>query len=277
MIVHISSGDGKEWKEVVTIDPGEFGNDNGTEPLVRREIGVSVTPGGVFRFDRMVDGLRNSALGGMWDPAYFNYGIAMHGAINVPAPPGVARLHPHVADGRADVPPVHRRRRPGLRVGRRQGARGTTRRTPTPPTHVAQLPIFNRIDPTYTTTTTSTTAPPTSAAPTAAQPPGADIRRRPTSPRRTAADDGHRHPLRRSRRRRPRRRRSPATAADDDLVSSSGRQRRHRSEKRRLGGQLAGGPATTSTSRSRTRSSSAVRSLAANTSRPMSPPSAAVP
>ena len=87
MIVHISSGDGQEWKEVVTIDPGEFGNENGTEPIVRREIGVSVTPGGVFRFERMVDGLRNSALGGMWDPAYFNYGIAMHGALNVPLHP----------------------------------------------------------------------------------------------------------------------------------------------------------------------------------------------
>ena len=87
MIVHISSGDGQEWKEVVTIDVGEFGNENGTEPIVRREIGVSQTPGGVFRFERMVEGLRNSALGGMWDPAYFNYGIAIHGALNVPLEP----------------------------------------------------------------------------------------------------------------------------------------------------------------------------------------------
>ena len=87
MIVHISSGDGQEWKEVVKIDPGEFGNENGTEPLERREIGVSLTPGGVFRFERIVEGLRNSALGGMWDPAYFNYGIAMHGALNVPLHP----------------------------------------------------------------------------------------------------------------------------------------------------------------------------------------------
>ena len=87
LISHISSGDGQEWREIVTIDPGEFNNENGTEPLVRREIGKSVTPGGVFRFDRMVEGLRNSALGGMWDPAYFNYGIAIHGALNVPLHP----------------------------------------------------------------------------------------------------------------------------------------------------------------------------------------------
>jgi hypothetical protein len=70
MIVHISSGDGQEWKEVVKIDPGEFGNENGTEVLERREIGVSVTPGGVFTIDRIVDGLRKSALGGIWEPAY---------------------------------------------------------------------------------------------------------------------------------------------------------------------------------------------------------------
>ena len=45
LISHISSGDGQEWREIVTIDVGEFGNVNGTEPIVRREIGRSVTPG----------------------------------------------------------------------------------------------------------------------------------------------------------------------------------------------------------------------------------------
>ena len=193
MIVHISSGDGKEWKEVVKIDPGEFGNENGTEPLERREIGVSVTPGGVFRIERMVDGLRNSALGGMWDPAYFNYGIAMHGAINVPLHPashGCIRMsqtagrtfHQYIDD-----------RRPGLRVGRRQGARvlraEPQRRLPRGP-----LPIFNRIDPTYTTTTTSTT--PTTTVRTAATPaatpaPTAARRRRRTRPTTTATASGH--------------------------------------------------------------------------------------
>ena len=87
LISHMSSGTGEEWKEEVTIDVGEYGNENGTEPLVRGEIGVSVTPGRVFDFDRMVEGVRQSALGGMWDPAYFNYGIAIHGAMNVPLEP----------------------------------------------------------------------------------------------------------------------------------------------------------------------------------------------
>jgi hypothetical protein len=166
MIVHVSSGDGKEWKEVVTIDPGEFGNENGTEPLVRREIGVSLTPGGVFTIDRMVDGLRNSALGGMWDPAYFNYGIALHGALNVPLYPashGCIRMsqtagrtfhqfidvgdHVFVWDGVKE--PEYYAQNPGAAYPR------------------GPVPIFNRIDHTYTTTTTSTT-PPTTVTPTVA-------------------------------------------------------------------------------------------------------------
>ncbi len=87
LISHISSGTGLEWREEVTIDVGEYGNEHGTEPLVRGEIGISVTPGGVFNIDRMVEGLREGALGGLWDPAYFNYGIALHGALNVPLEP----------------------------------------------------------------------------------------------------------------------------------------------------------------------------------------------
>jgi hypothetical protein len=165
--VHISSGDGKEWREVVTIDPGEFGNTDGTEPLVRREIGVSLTPGGVFRFDRMVEGLRNSALGGMWDPAYFNYGIAMHGAINVPLYPA---SHGCIRMSQTAGRTFHKFIDIGDQVFVWDGVKE--------PEHYSQfpnaayprgpLPIFNRIDPTYTTTTTSTTAPPVTAAPTAA-------------------------------------------------------------------------------------------------------------
>jgi hypothetical protein len=168
MIVHISSGDGKEWREVVTIDPGEYGNDNGTEPLVRREIGVSLTPGGVFRFDRMVDGLRNSALGGMWDPAYFNYGIAMHGAINVPLYPA---SHGCIRMSQTAGRTFHQFIDVGDQVFVWDGAKEPEYYAQNPNAAYPRgpVPIFNRVDPTYTTTTTSTTAPPTSAAPTVAQ------------------------------------------------------------------------------------------------------------
>ncbi len=162
LISHISSGDGKEWREVVTIDPGELNNENGTEPLVRREIGVSLTPGGVFRFDRMVEGLRNSALGGMWDPAYFNYGIAIHGALNVP-------LHP-ASHGCIRMPQTigrifHQFIDEGDQVFVWDGIKEPEfyAQNPNAAYPRGQLPIFNRVDPTYTTTTTTTTPPPTTA------------------------------------------------------------------------------------------------------------------
>ena len=87
LISHMSSGTGDEWCEEVTISPGEYGNEDGTEPLKRGECGVSDTPGGVFEYHRRVEGVRESGLGGMWNPVYFNYGIAIHGALNVPLEP----------------------------------------------------------------------------------------------------------------------------------------------------------------------------------------------
>ena len=169
MIVHISSGDGQEWKEVVTIDPGEF-NNPGTEPIVRREIGVSVTPGGVFKIERMVDGLRNSALGGMWDPAYFNYGIAMHGAINVPLHPA---SHGCIRMSQTAGRTFHQYIDIGDQVFVWDGVKEPEVYSQNPQAAYPRgpVPIFNRIDPTYTTTTTSTTpattvAPQQTAAPT---------------------------------------------------------------------------------------------------------------
>ena len=96
-ISHISSGDleepgddfneGQEWCEEVTIDPGEYGNEEGTEPLKKGVCGNAWTPGGVYEFYRKVEGVRDSRLGGMLNPVYFNYGIAVHGAYDVPRHP----------------------------------------------------------------------------------------------------------------------------------------------------------------------------------------------
>lgn len=156
LISHMSSGTGEEWKAVVTIDPGEYGNENGAEPIQRGEIGVSITPGGVYSYDRFVEGTRESALGTLWNPAYFNYGIAIHGAINVPT-----------------YPASHGCIRMPLKVGevfQQYVAKGDQvfvwdgveepEETDSPP------PIFNRRDPDYSTTTT---APPTTQ-PVATQP-----------------------------------------------------------------------------------------------------------
>jgi hypothetical protein len=106
LITHISSGTGEAWEEVVTIDPGEEGNENGTEPIQQLVKGVSITPGGVYKFyrryvDEATGGWREGRLGRMYKPVYFNYGIAVHGSKNVPLYPashGCIRIPMHIAE-----------------------------------------------------------------------------------------------------------------------------------------------------------------------------------
>ena len=152
LITHISSGTGEEWCDVVIVD-----NDDGTQSE-QGICGVAVTPGGVFHFERRVDGWRNSKLGRLWNPVYFNYGIAVHGATNVPSRPashGCVRIPMHIADyfpslvANGDLVYVF----DGVEE---------------PETYGAQVPTFDYPDPDYvststtsTTTTTTTTTPPT--------------------------------------------------------------------------------------------------------------------
>jgi peptidoglycan hydrolase-like protein with peptidoglycan-binding domain len=145
MISHMSSGDNEDWCEEVTISPGEY-NNPGDEPLVRGECGKSITPGGVFNYKRMVEGIRQGSLGGMWDPVYFNYGIAVHGALNVPLQPashGCIRIPLSLSPSFQDLVSV------GDQVFVFDGVKE-------PEVHGQQKPYFNRIDPDYSTTTTST-------------------------------------------------------------------------------------------------------------------------
>ena len=100
LITHISSGTGEQWCELVTYDT----DPNGVpleEPVKQDVCGISKTPGGVFDIDRKYDGNRQGPLGGMWNPVYFNYGIAIHGAKNVPSEPashGCVRIPMFIAD-----------------------------------------------------------------------------------------------------------------------------------------------------------------------------------
>ena len=87
LITHISSGDNKPWCEEVTIDPGEDGNLNGTEPIKKGICGESITPAGLYYFYNRRSGTRESKLGTMWNPVYFNGGVAVHGAAQVPIRP----------------------------------------------------------------------------------------------------------------------------------------------------------------------------------------------
>jgi hypothetical protein len=152
LISHMSSGTGEEWCEEVTISPGERGNELGTEPLKRGECGVSKTPGGVFAFDRQRTGARESALGTMWNPMYFNYGIAIHGAMNVPLEPashGCIRIPMTLAEYFQSIVSI------GDQVFVFDGIE-----EPEDYSDDEKMMIFNTLDPNYTTTTSSTVPPP---------------------------------------------------------------------------------------------------------------------
>jgi peptidoglycan hydrolase-like protein with peptidoglycan-binding domain len=144
MITHMSSGTNEEWCEEVTISPGEYGNREGEEPLVRGECGRSTTPGGVFEFYRQVEGIRDSALGSMWNPVYFNYGIAIHGAQNVPLQPashGCIRIPLGISENLQSLLSM------GDQIFVWDGIKE-------PEENGAPPPTFNWLDPNYETTTT---------------------------------------------------------------------------------------------------------------------------
>jgi peptidoglycan hydrolase-like protein with peptidoglycan-binding domain len=147
LVTHVSSGDNEEWCEEVTISPGEQGNETGTEPIKKGVCGLSWTPGGVYKYYRMVVGRRESQLGGMYNPVYFNKGIAVHGAREVPDFPashGCIRLPMHVSDYFQSLVAK------GDQVFVFDGVKE-------PEAYGAQSPRFNWTDPSYTTTTSTTT------------------------------------------------------------------------------------------------------------------------
>jgi peptidoglycan hydrolase-like protein with peptidoglycan-binding domain len=147
VVTHISSGTNEEWCEEVTISPGEQGNETGTEPIKKGVCGLSWTPGGVYKYYRMVVGRRESQLGGMYNPVYFNKGIAVHGAREVPDFPashGCIRLPMHVSDYFQSLVAK------GDQVFVFDGVKE-------PEAYGAQSPRFNWTDPSYTTTTSTTT------------------------------------------------------------------------------------------------------------------------
>ncbi|HWM18133.1 MAG TPA: L,D-transpeptidase family protein [Ilumatobacteraceae bacterium] len=159
-VSHISTGDNSEWCEEVTISPGEIGNEEGTEPLKRGECGKSITPGGVYQYKRRVIGRRESALGGMLNPVYFNYGIAVHGATNVPLQPashGCIRIPNDLSEGFAGLVEI------GDLVYVWDGVKE-------PEIYGQVTPPFNTLDPDYSTTTTTTTTTSTTTTTTAPPP-----------------------------------------------------------------------------------------------------------
>jgi peptidoglycan hydrolase-like protein with peptidoglycan-binding domain len=92
LVTHISSGTEQPWCEEVVIDPGEPGN-NSPEQIAKGEqlktgiCGIATTTPGVFTFYNRRLGTRETKLGTLYNPVYFNQGLAIHGAILVPLKP----------------------------------------------------------------------------------------------------------------------------------------------------------------------------------------------
>ncbi len=81
LITHVSTGSGQR-----------FCADGGC--------GVAVTPAGSYRFGGRYTGWQKGSLGSLFNPIYFNGGIAVHGALSVPNSPashGCVRIPMHIA------------------------------------------------------------------------------------------------------------------------------------------------------------------------------------
>lgn len=152
LISHISTGeldangDPAEYCEEATYDTDAQGREL-EEPVTKAVCALAKTPGGVFTYKRQVEGKRVSPLGGMWNPVYFNYGIAVHGAENVPLEPashGCVRIPMHISEYFQDVISI--------------GDRILVWNGKNEPENVSErdsLPSFDYADPSVTTTTTT--------------------------------------------------------------------------------------------------------------------------
>jgi peptidoglycan hydrolase-like protein with peptidoglycan-binding domain len=155
LIAHISTGeqnpDGtpKKWCETLKYDTGPNGEPL-DEPVTKEECADAKTPGGVFRFTHRYDGKRVGPLGGMMNPVYFNYGIAIHGADNVPLAPashGCVRLNQKIAKYFPSL----------VKKGDRVFVWAQDGKEPEQYSKRETLPSFNYANPDATTTSTSTT------------------------------------------------------------------------------------------------------------------------
>ena len=165
LVTHISSGSGEDWCDAVTID-----NDDGTQ-TTKGICGKSITPGGVYHVQHKAQGWKNAALGRLYNPVYFNYGIAVHGAGNVPDHPashGCIRIPLHIAEYFPSLVDI------GDAIYVFDGIQE-------PEAYGSQLPVFDQPDPNYTTTTTS----PAAADTTSTEPPTTSTTPKTTTPKTT--------------------------------------------------------------------------------------------
>jgi peptidoglycan hydrolase-like protein with peptidoglycan-binding domain len=86
MVTHVSSGTGKEWCAIPRNVPPWPDAPTTTNSVGRKQrvCGQSVTPGGMYEVYRRFRGKEEIPLGTVYDPVYFNKGIAIHGFESVP-------------------------------------------------------------------------------------------------------------------------------------------------------------------------------------------------
>jgi peptidoglycan hydrolase-like protein with peptidoglycan-binding domain len=157
LITHISTGlqlpDGRPDNFCENADFNTDARGNPLPETVTKYVCADTkTPGGVFKIDHMLAGHHIGPLGGMDNPVYFNYGIAMHGAADVPKEPashGCVRMNKTISLTFPQLVQV----RDTVYVWGQDG------KQPEDYTDDESLPSFNReeIDPNATTTTSSTT------------------------------------------------------------------------------------------------------------------------
>jgi peptidoglycan hydrolase-like protein with peptidoglycan-binding domain len=133
LITHISTGlqlpDGRPDNFCENADFNTDARGNPLPETVTKYVCADTkTPGGVFKIDHMLAGHHIGPLGGMDNPVYFNYGIAMHGAADVPKEPashGCVRMNKTISLTFPQLVQV----RDTVRVGPgRQATRGLHRR-----------------------------------------------------------------------------------------------------------------------------------------------------
>lgn len=75
------------WQRGELVRTLSISTGNNRRYCVDGQCAKAVTPGGSFKVARKINGLRVSRLGQLYNPLYFNGGIAMHGSASVPAYP----------------------------------------------------------------------------------------------------------------------------------------------------------------------------------------------
>lgn len=178
------------WKDGSLFRVVDVSTGSGKRYCVDGECAKAVTPGGSFKVTRRISGWRTSRLGKLYNPLYFNGGIAIHGAPSVPAYPashGCVRIPMYVSGwfpgavpngtpvyvlGGPKAPVPFNEPAPGDTVpdsGTTTTSAPSTTSSSTPPTTTPSPSTTSTTRPAPTTTSTTrpspTTAPPSTLVP----------------------------------------------------------------------------------------------------------------